>query len=377
MEVERPASRAHRHLGPPTKQITPVNAKKSVSVAAIFKQQARKTKQMDTTPQAESSISKLTGGQPLIAKSMSVRSGSSVRNPQKADGRVSKNRSDVHLLAVAFRDTSDDYRRHLYKSTTLKINKTLEALLTSLHESTLQTVPTNDSQQDPNVSPLKLSAPAKYEQMALKLHQPLSPYRLTLWRTNTRGEKERFQSTLETRMVHYEEHIVERTNEVAQLQREWEMVVGEIWKLGVSCLGQGIMESLLFTDQGALGLSSSPSKATEPESTLFVPEQGTSSLPRKTRTSKKHVTFETPGGRDEHKAASISMFPACLYQPSRYHNQPLPVVPPVAEREIKNVEMKVAQLGKAQIDELRKIEKDHQEYWKKKTTQVATALQND
>lgn len=104
MEVERGSavSRARRNPGHPTKQFTPVNTKKSVSVAAVFKQQPRKTKQNDITPHSKSNIPRLMaedGG----AKPMSAKSRSSSRSPQKAGLRVSKNRSDMHPLAVAFR----------------------------------------------------------------------------------------------------------------------------------------------------------------------------------------------------------------------------------------------------------------------------------
>ncbi|CAO2658711.1 Nn.00g064340.m01.CDS01 [Neocucurbitaria sp. VM-36] len=370
-------SRARRNLRPPAKQITPLNAKKSVSVAAIFKQRPHETKQVDIPSHTRTTVTRQTAEDVTVAKSMSVKSQCSSRDAQNAGWRVSKKKSDLHPLAVAFRETSDDYRRHLFESTMLKVNDTLETLLTSLFESTLQTISINGSERDHDASPLKLSAPAKYERMSIKLHEPLSHYQLTLQRTNSEGERERFQATLETRMIHYEEHLTKRAHEVVQLQKEWETVVGEIWKLGVSCLGEGVMEKLLFTDQGALGPLSSPSKATDAESTLFVPEQGSSTPPRKAKAPKKHVTFEASRVHDEYGAASLSEFPQFLYQPSRYEKQPLPTVPLLADAEVKTMEREVKQLGIAQIEELRKIEKDYQEYWRKKTAQLAVVLKDE
>lgn len=394
------ASRARRNLRPPPKHITPGEAKKSVSIAAVFGQQPHKSKQIESISHTKTNIPRQSEEDATVVKSMSVKSQSSSRSPQRADWRVSKKRSaNLHPLAIEFKgnvqnrfqsevattdrmdytETSNDYRRHLLNSTMLKVNATLETLLTSLFESTLQTVHTSVNEQDPNASPLKLSAPAKYERMAVKLYQPLSHYQLTLQRTNKRGEKERFQSTLETRMIHYEEHIAKRTKEIVQLQKGWEAVVGEIWKLGVSCLGEDTMEKLLFTDQGgALGPLSSPSKATEAESTLFVPEQGSSTPPRKPKSSKKRVTFEDPDAGDKYGAASLSQFPPdFLYQSSRYDNQPLPIVPSLADEDIRDLEMKVKQLGIVQIEEFRKIEKDYQEYWRKKTAQLANVLKDE
>ena len=181
-------------------------------------------------------------------------------------------------------------------------------------------------------------------------------------------------------MMHYKDHIAKRTDEIVQLQREWEVVVGEIWKLGVSCLGEDPMEKLLCTNTAnGSGLpSSSPSKA---ESTLFVPEQGTSPVPppRKTQPSnKKHVTFETPNVRDKYNAASLSRFPHFLcQQPSRHGTLPFPIVCPVAEQDMKTIELQVKQLGIAEIDELRKIDQEYQAYWRKKTAQLVGALKDD
>ncbi|KAJ4365215.1 hypothetical protein N0V83_008833 [Neocucurbitaria cava] len=378
-------------------------AKKSVSIAAVFGQQPHKSKHIESTSHTRTNIPRQAEENATVVKLMSVKSQSSSRSPQRAGWRVSKNRSaNLHPLAIEFKgnlqnrfqpevattnlvgctETSDDYRRHLFKSTMLKVNATLETLLTSLFESTLQTVPTSGNGQDPTASPLKLSAPAKYERMAMKLYQPLSHYQLTLQRTNTRGEKECFQSTLETRMIHYEEHIAKRTKEIVQLQKDWEAVVGEIWKLGVSCLGEDTMEKLLFTYQDSVDPPlSSPSRATEAESTLFVPEQGGSTPPRKpksSKSSKKRVTFEDSDAGDKYGATSLSKFPPeFLYQASRYDDQPLPIVAPLADEDIRDLEMKVKQLGIVHIEEFRKIEKDYQEYWRKKTAQLANVLKDE
>jgi hypothetical protein len=265
----------------------------------------------------------------------------------------------------------------------LKINKTLEILLQTLHESTLQTIP-NDSQQDPDASPLKLSAPAKYERLAIQLYQPISQFTLSLRRTNSEGRTVRFEQTLEKRMMNYDERIAEQAEQCAKLQKEWEAVVAEIWKLGVSCLGEEAMETLLFTKEHRLDGStllppSSPLKATDAESTLFVPEHGTSPLRSRTRVTKKRVTFleNAPELRDKYNALPTFKFPAFLYQPSGYRKDTFPVVAGLSDREIKELKKNVKELGRKEIEDFRRIERDQKEYWRRKTAQLAVALKDD
>ncbi|KAF1940895.1 hypothetical protein EJ02DRAFT_220239 [Clathrospora elynae] len=370
MEVERagPAPRTRGNVGHPAKKITPPKAKNTVSAAAIFKRQQPKAKQVNLTPPENFKTPRLTVVNASGTKSPSAKSRSSSHSPQNAGRRASRKKADMHPLAVEFRDTTDEYRRQLYKTASLKINKTLEALIDTLYESTMQTITSNDSQQDTETSPLKLSVAAKYERLARQLYEPLAMYEVRLQRTNTREEQERFFTPLEARMTDYDEHLAKKTQEIAKLQKAWEVTVGEIWKLGVSCLGEGVMEDLLFTKQPYD--NTSLSKTTDAESTLFVSEQVTSPSLRKARMSNKHVSFEDD-------ATSTSKFPEFLFQASRYHKDTLPAVPAMPEREIEELEKEVMGLGKKEIEEFRKIEKDHQAYWKRKTNQLAVALRSD
>ncbi|KAF2127113.1 hypothetical protein P153DRAFT_59785 [Dothidotthia symphoricarpi CBS 119687] len=275
---------------------------------------------------------------------------SSSRSPQKENRRRSKKRLDEHVIAVEFKETSDDYKRHLYTTTTVQITKTLEDLLHQLHESTLQDVP---SGKPNDLSPLKLSKPAQYERMAATLYQPLSAYRLGLTRTNTDGEKIRVESTLANRMDNFDEHIHQQTAELTKLQTEWEMIVGEIFKLGVTCLGDGAMETLLSASEDTL----SPSKTTDTtaESTLFVPEHDTPP-PRK----KKCVTFQTT-------------FPPFLYQASRF-KKAAPETPRLLGEEVRELEAQVGNLGQEHLKDFCKIEDRHAAWLKKKHVLIAQAM---
>jgi hypothetical protein len=193
----------------------------------------------------------------------------------------------------------------------------------------------------------------------------------------------RFEQTLEKRMIHYEEHIAKQREEVALLQKQWEATVGEIWKLGVTCLGKDAMEDLLFTTQRhgpdgeTLLPSSSPTKTTHDASTLFVPEHGTSPS-RKARPSRKRVDFvEPPAVRSKQEATPTNQFPDFLYQASQYHRDKVPKVPALPDKEIKEIQKSLRELGLKEMDEFRQIDKDHQAYWKRKTAQMAIALSSE
>jgi hypothetical protein len=185
-------------------------------------------------------------------------------------------------------------------------------------------------------------------------------------------------------MLHYAELIAKETTKLGKLQKEWEAVVGEIWKQGTIFLGDEAMEEMLFTkqrlDEPTLPLSSSPSIATDVESALFVPEHGSWSPRNKSRVGKKHVTFleeESPGVPKKYDATPTTQFPNFIYQPSRYREDTLSPIPSLPEDEIKELETMVKELGKQEINEFLKIEKDHQAYWKKKTAQLTSALKSD
>jgi hypothetical protein len=358
---------------------------KTVSAGAIFKQQHRKNKK-STTPFAVN-IGKRIVEDALDGKTPSPKSGSSSRTPQKASGKVSGKRSEQHPLAVEFKgkliprthirtsadtnvETTNDYRRHVYKATTLKINKTLEVLLHTLYESTLQPISSDNELQDLPHSPLRLSIPAKFQLEALKLYQPLSAYNVYLKHTKASGERIEIKASLEQRMLDYGDYLAEQQNEIEELQKDWETVVGEIWKLGGAVLGEGLMESSLFTNKGALDHSSLLSKATDAESTLFVPEHdGSPPVAHKSR-SKKRVTFEEP--------EDVSTTPApleFLYRPSEY--TPVAVVPALSERDVDDVAKDVEGLGKVHISKLRQYEKEYRTYWEKKKARIASVICED
>jgi hypothetical protein len=103
MEVERhdPGSRVRRGMQP-SKQISPVKVKKSVSVAAIFKQKPQKAKSALVNPKRATDDTKAADCKAVDNKAPHFKSRSSSRTPKKGGTRVSK-KSDLHPLAVAFK----------------------------------------------------------------------------------------------------------------------------------------------------------------------------------------------------------------------------------------------------------------------------------
>lgn len=259
-------------------------------------------------------------------------------------------------------ETTDDYRRHLYKTTTMKINTTLQTLLHNLYENNLQTISSDaPGSQD---EPLRLTIPAKLQREAQKIYVPISAYKIQLTRTNTDGERTSIENTLHTRMQDFEEHLEEEKAEIEKLRKSWDIIVGEIWKVGVQCLGTETMEVLLFTSSNRTMREAETSLA-RAESTLFVPEHDDSPAPRK----KKRVTFEEPHNEDElptTKDTSLDF----LYQPTRLRLKPGDSAPVFPEHDVKTLELRVKELGKKDIAEYRKVETDYHAHWQKKKVQL-------
>lgn len=178
------------------------------------------------------------------------------------------------------------------------------------------------------------------------------------------------KSSLEKRMLDFEEHLVVQRAEIEKIKKRWETMVGEIWKLGVQCLGEESMEAMLFTaNKTSRELSSSPSRATVAESTLFLPKHDTSPPLRRTR-SEKHVTFEAP----EELPAATSTSLAFLHQPSRLNVGPAPCVPALSQHHVEELDAQIRELGNKEIEEYRKAERDYHAHWQRKTAQLVRVL---
>ena len=171
-------------------------------------------------------------------------------------------------------------------------------------------------------------------------------------------------------MSDYSDYLAEQQSELEELQKDWETVVGEIWKLGGAVLGEGFMEASLFTDKGALGHSSPLPKVTDAESTLFVPEQDDSPPVAHNSRGKKRVTFEEP-----EDVSTTSARLEFLSRPSLF--QPVAVVPAMSEQAVEDIMKNLEDLGKAHISKLRQYEKEYRTYWEKKKARIALVIRED
>jgi hypothetical protein len=156
----------------------------------------------------------------------------------------------------------------------------------------------------------------------------------------------------------------EQTQQIKDLQRQWEGIVAEIFQLGITCLGENDMAALLSTAGGDTDASSPTSKA---ESTLFVPEHG--SPARKARGKRKRVSFAGPDMK--------GLFPEFLFYTSDRQKKPIPAVPEVPRDEIRQLDKEVSGLGKQHIVEVQRLEKEYQDWWTRKQTQLARTMLQD
>lgn len=201
--------------------------------------------------------------------------------------------------------------------------------------------------------------------MAQKLFRPIgSTYSVITRRKNKNGELEEVKTPLHEMLEEFETRHKEDMEEIKELQRHWERVVGEIYKLGVECLDERTMSSIFFTQP-----PSSPvhdDAGTELLS-LFVPEHGDSPIPVP-KAPKKRVAFKTAG----------SSLPSFVSEPSVFlKKHPLPKAARVSDEEAKELEKRVNQLGIAQLEELENMERDQKNWEKKKMEQITSALNSD
>jgi hypothetical protein len=116
--------RSHQNVQPPAKQVTPVTAKKSVSVAAIFNQGQLVSKK--DTLELQKPTPTLVAQHASDDKTQSLKSRSSSHSPHKTGSRVSKKKATLHPLTEAFKGMALS-RCRLYITNTLQTPATTTA----------------------------------------------------------------------------------------------------------------------------------------------------------------------------------------------------------------------------------------------------------
>lgn len=173
-------------------------------------------------------------------------------------------------------------------------------------------------------------------------------------RDDLNGEEYRIEQKLKDGLADFQGRHEERLGEIRKLEVKWETVVGEIWKVGVNCLGEDAMSTLLLTQPAPP--PSPPAKA-ERYSLMLADLDP--------KPARKKVKFEE---------APLKL-PKFLSTPSRCPDLPFPEQ--ISREDIKVLEEKVDDFGTEQIESLAKVKKDGEMWWEKKQAQMLIALRKE
>ncbi|KAF2441717.1 hypothetical protein P171DRAFT_488160 [Karstenula rhodostoma CBS 690.94] len=322
----------------------PPPSKGPVSTASIFKQHPKFVKKSVDTPILPASKMK---------KSTRAKQGSS-SSPEEVGKNDCTKQDESHPLAAAFNDTTRAYRQTLFEDTTKKLDNTLFHLLDQLNDFNFTTSSSPPRASDPNGSPQKITRVDKAKRTTEKLFTSIGSYEVLAARDGLDGEEYRTKQTLEDGLAKFQARHEERIEEIRKLEMKWETVVGEIWKVGINCLGEDAMSALLLTRPTP---PPSPPAKTERHSLMLADLD-----PKPVR---KKVKFEEPAPK----------LPKFLSTASRYPVLPIPEQ--VSKDNVKMLKGKLNDFGTEHIDALAKVKKDGETWWKKKQAQMMIALQKE
>jgi hypothetical protein len=167
------------------------------------------------------------------------------------------------------------------------------------------------------------------------------------------GKEYQTKQTLGDGLTDFRARHEDRFKEIQKLAMKWETVVGEIWKVGINCLGEDAMFALLVTQPAP---PSPPAQIERYSLTLADIDP---------RPSHKKVKFEEPTLKLPKFLATASMYPD------------LAIPRKVSDGDVKTLKGKVDDLGTEQIDALAKVKKDGEIWWEKKQAQMVIALQKE
>lgn len=237
-------------------------------------------------------------------------------------------------------------------------------LISALHECNLVELSSPSAslpKGDVHESPLRLTLSTAFDHKYRKLFIPLGDYHLRSYVKNAAGEKEVLDTTLRDKLARFEEQTLKDTEQLRVLQEKWEGVVGEIWKMGVSCLGEDAMVEAFLSPPPDEELAEKQDDGTS----LFVPEQ-----------SKKRVTFENPPLPEVPDfLTSTSQLPEFLTRASKM--KALPRLPELAREEVDKMEVAVSELGDEHVADMRAVDREYQKYWERKLGSMRRAVEGD
>jgi hypothetical protein len=166
--------------------------------------------------------------------------------------------------------------------------------------------------------------------------------------------EERDEKTLEEILSTFAVEHKTRFEEMNDLEKQWEKLIGEIWEVGVSCLGQDMMLPLLSPSSP---LSSLPALKKGENSAL---DDSTKSGP-----VRKKVKFQEPEPE----------LPRFLSTST--HHAKMPLLEPISDEDVKNLEDKIDALGVHQVEEFVRVDEESKQSYFKKLREVLDLLKDE
>ncbi|KAF2117746.1 hypothetical protein BDV96DRAFT_597628 [Lophiotrema nucula] len=345
-----------KKVSPARQMRSQTREKKTVSVAGVFKQRPKLVTTKASPPKHVSSSLK----KPKVVAFVGHENRSSSNSPVKAKGTVLA-RSTSHPLALTFNDATTAYRMHLYDKAVADLSATHENLVTALHESILHAVP---DPIHPDKSPIKLSIWGKLQKETQNLYIPIGGTKLYFPGEDENGKKEQKVVELQDRMADYEQYMQEEAKKFAELHGKWEVMVSEIFKLGVQALGEDKMRELLIPARSPVSPTPIDGAVTlVEEDGLLVDEAENVGSLKTGGKGKKRVSFRDP-------------LPDMLAGPSTFRKG-VASVPALPMDEVQKLERELEQFGEKKIEELKMLKKEEHKWWQKKQQRIADAFQDD
>jgi hypothetical protein len=257
-------------------------------------------------------------------------------------------------------EITNAYRAHVYNQATTKLADIHTSLTDSLDTFIGQSSSASESPDNPTKP--KFAITCQVDAIIENLRTEFGAHRICTKSTNETGEGVEHEELLSDKMANYVEHLEKEKQEMKKLQGEWELVVGEIWKLGVQALGKGRMSELLVTpSHPTCSPLKSPAKVDIPG---FEPDcDGPASIVVRPKKTKKSVSFVDQAQR-----------PQFLNGPSVLTER-VPPIPNFPANEISTLEKAIDELGAKEVAKLQKAEKDYQAHWAKKNAAIAIIFQ--
>lgn len=203
-------------------------------------------------------------------------------------------------------------------------------------------------------NPTTASTPCHTSDLNGSPEEPALFRRVGSYNVSIEQGEERDEKTLEEILSAFAAEHKTCFEEMNDLEKQWEKLVGEIWEVGVSCLGKDMMLPLLSQSSP---LSSLPAHKKGDNSAL---DDSTKSGP-----VRKKVKFQEP-------EPEIPRFLS-----TSTHHAKMPLLEPISDEDVKNLEDKIDALGVHQVEEFVRVEKESKQSYFKKLREVLDLLKDE